>query len=128
MTRPFVVAPELRRDFPVSARLLALRLAETGDLPLATIRRGVPPLIRLGSPLRAMLPDAAPHLRRELRSGGMRRLARAMGRELTRHMMHKNQYLPVPAGWTTARFSFMRSFWASSSPAPTDRARQTEPW
>jgi SAM-dependent methyltransferase len=126
MTRPFVVAPELRRDFPVSARLLVLRLAETGDLPLAAIRKGEPPLARLGSALEAMLPDAAPHLRREFRHGGMQRLARAMGRELTRHMMRQNQYLPMPAGWDDRADELYETFldeFAASADRPGEAGR-----
>jgi SAM-dependent methyltransferase len=50
-----------------------------------------------------------------------------MGRELTRHMMHKNQYLPVPAGWDDSTVQlyeiFLGEFVACADrPGEADRA------
>lgn len=119
------LADEVQRDFPVASRLLALRLAETGDRPLVELRTGATTITALGSKLAAALPGEAPRLAAELAGGGTDRLAKVMSRALSRYLMRKNQYLLLPQGWDGAAEQLYALFLEEFAADAGDRPRAT---
>ncbi len=93
---------QLSQHAPAAARLLALRLSETGDAPLRAIRDRAPGLTRVGPALRKALPLLAPRAEREIAGGARRILAESIRRDLARYLMRKNQYFPIPRDWHRA--------------------------
>jgi hypothetical protein len=96
---PPTVPDEVQFEFPATCRLLVLRLKTTGDLPISALRAGSLTVTSLRRDFKASLPSAAPQLLSELANSGKDKLAKVMSRGLSRYLMRKNQYLPMPKEW-----------------------------